>query len=171
MAERNKTQKRPAEAARGTYGALPHNVMDSVAYTGASMPAKALLNEAIRQHSGNNNGRLQLSYSWLKKRGWKSRDVIQRAKAELLERKLIIKTRQGGLNLGPSWYAVTWLQITNFVGLDIEAKDYHPGSWCLMDKLPMGKIASAVTAEGTVNTGKRYSAIPPEGTAMAMTVP
>lgn len=164
MAE--KKQKRPVEAIDGLYGAIPHLVMDSVAFMGASYPAKALLFELMRQHSGKNNGHLHLSFSWLEKRGWKSRDVIQRAKNKLIERNLIILTRQGGLNISASRYAVTWLKISNFVGLDIQSKDYHPGAWAFMNELSMGrKIADAAPLNGKGNTGKRYSPNPPAGTA------
>lgn len=169
MAKRK--QQRPAEAINGLYGAIPIAVLDSVAFMGASHTAKALLYEAIRQHNGNNNGHMQLSFSWLAKRGWKSRDVIQRAKAELIKRGLLIRTTKGGLNLGADWYAVTWLAISNFVGLDIQSKDYHPGAWSFMDKLPMGKIANAVPSNGKGSTGKRYSTVPPAGTVKALTVP
>lgn len=164
MAE--KKQKRPLEAINGLYGAIPHAVLDSVAFMGASYPAKALVFDLMRQHSGNNNGHLHLSFSWLANRGWKSRDVIQRARAELIERNLLIQTRQGGLNIGASRYAVTWLHISNFVGLDIQSKNYHPGAWAFMNELSMGrKITNAVPQDGKGNTGKRYSAIPPAGTA------
>lgn len=135
MAERK--QKRPVETVGGLYGAIPHTVMDCNAFKGASYPARALLFELIRQHNGGNNGHLQLSFSWLQGRGWKSRDVIQRARDETIERGLLIQTRQGGLNIGASRYAVTWLRISNFVGLDIQGKDYHPGAWGLMDTLPL----------------------------------
>ncbi len=166
-----KAQKRPAEAVNGPYGAIPIALLDSMAFMGASYPAKALLFDLIRQHNGKNNGRLQLSFSWLAKRGWKSRDVIQRAKAELMARGLLLQTKQGGLNIGAAWYAVTWLSISNFVGLDIQSKDYHPGAWALMDKLPMGKNANAVPADGKGSTGKRYSTVPADGTAKPLTVP
>lgn len=170
MAE--KKQKRPIEAISGLYSAIPHAALDSVAFTGASYPAKALIFDLLRQHSGNNNGHLHLSFSWLGKRGWKSRDVIQRARAELIEQNLLIQTRQGGLNIGASRYAVTWLKISNFAGLDIQSKDYHPGAWAFMETLPMGKkIASAVPSDGKDNTAKRYSPIPPAGTPKCLTVP
>ena len=170
MAE--KKQKRPQEAVSGLYGAMPYSVLDSVAFQGAGYPAKALIFDLMRQHNGNNNGHLHLSFTWLANRKWKSRDVIQRARAELIARNLIIQTRQGGLNIGASRYAITWLQITNFVGLDIEAKEYCPGAWALMDVLPMGrKIAFAVPPDGKGNTASRYSAIPPAGTAKCATVP
>lgn len=169
MAE--KKQKRPLESISGLYAAIPHTVLDSVAFKGASHPAKALLHDLIRQHSGNNNGHLHLSFSWLEGRCWKSRDVIQRAKAELIGRGLLIQTRQGGLNIGASRFALTWLSISNFVGLDIQGKDYHPGAWALMDKLPVIKNTNAVPPNGKGNTASRYSPVPPAGTGDSLTVP
>ena len=161
-----KNQKRPLEAITGRYGAIPNNVMDSPAFMGAGHTAKALLFELMRQHTGINNGHYQLSFSWLKKRGWNSRDVIQRARAELIDRGLIIQTRYGGLNSGPSLYAVTWLQISNFVGLDIQQSNYHPGAWSMMNDLSMDKkIKSPVPPNGKGNTVSRSSPIPPAGTA------
>ena len=141
--------RKPVEAVTGSYTALPHAVLDSVAYMGAGHPAKALLCELLRQHNGRNNGHLQLSVPWLKTRGWNSPDVTLRAKRVLLVRGLIVQCRQGGLNAGASLYALTWLPITNFVGLDIQAKDYHPGAWCLLDKLPPIKNARSVTSPVT----------------------
>lgn len=170
MAE--KKQKRPVEAIGGLYGAIPHAVLDSAAFKGASYPAKALLFDLIRQHSGNNNGHLHLSFSWLAGRGWKSRDVIQRARAELMERGLLIQTRQGGLNIGASRYALTWLHISNYVGLEIERKDYHPGAWAFMDALPIARNgASTSPLNGKGNTASRYSPLPPAGTGESLAVP
>jgi hypothetical protein len=165
-AESQKRQKRPIEAIDGLYGAIPFAVLDSEAFKGASHPAKALLFDLMRQHSGNNNGQLHLSFSWLAKRGWKSRDVVQRARDELIKRNLLIKTRQGGLNIGASRYAVTWLSITNYVGLDIQAKHYHRGAWVSMNDLPMGrKITNAIPLDGKGSTVKQYSPSRPAGTA------
>lgn len=167
-----KRQKRPVEGIGGLYGAIPHAVMDSIAFKGASYPTKALLFELMRQHSGNNNGHLHLSFGWLKRRGWKSRDVIQRARDELIQRGLLIQTRQGGLNIGANRYAVTWLKITNFVGLEIQGKDYHPGAWSFLDTLPIAKQnASTSPPAGKGNTASRYSPVPPAGTGDGLAVP
>ena len=163
---RSKPKGRPEEAITGTYGAIPHAVLDSAAFMGAGHTAKALLFELMRQHTGRNNGHYQLTTSWLKKRGWNSSDVIERARAVLIKRGLIIQTRQGGMNAGPSRYAVTWLKISNFVGLDIQQSNYHHGAWSMMNDLRMDKkIKSPVPLNGTENTASRYSPIPPAGTA------
>ena len=158
------------EGVSGAYAPFPHAVADSVAYQGAHMPAKALLVELMRQHNGtNNNGHLHLSFTWLARRGWNSRDVIQRARDELLTRGLIAQTKQGGLNLGPSLYALTWLPVTNFVGLDILHGEYRRGAYALLNPLP--RIKAAIPADGTGSPATRYSAVPANGTAASSPVP
>jgi len=156
--------KRPIESVSGRYAAFPHAVMDSEAFRGANHATQVLLLELMRQHTGENNGRLHLATGWLRKRGWKSVGTIQRAKIELIERGLIVQTRQGGLNSGASWFALTWLPISNFAGLDITAKDYHPGAWCLMDK-PLVKEKRDACSDG------RSSAVPVIGAVNNHTVP
>ncbi len=101
---------------------------------------------------------------WMKKRGWTSNDVLHRAKLELVERGLIIQTRQGGLNAGANLYAVTWLVITNFVGLDIQSKHYHPGAWRLMDALP-------AIGKHDLHTVSRCGTAPPHGVADPLAAP
>jgi hypothetical protein len=143
--------KKPVESVRGTYSAMPHAVMDSPAYTGASIAAKALLNELIRQHNGGNNGRLHLSRKWLAARGWASKSIIDKTRAELIERGLIVKTKSGGLFVGADLFALTWLPITNHVGLETAPNTYHPGGWQCCDlppttrrKPPMKKVSRPV---------------------------
>ena len=164
-------QKRPIEAISGLYSAIPICVLDSAAFTLLSYPAKALLLEVMRQHNGSNNGHLHLTLSWLKTRGWNSNSVINRAREELLKHKLLIRTRLGGLNMGASQYALTWLSISNFMGLDIKSKDYHKGLWAMMDGLPCPKIGESDPTKGTVNTPSRDSTAPLAGVELSSTVP
>jgi len=170
-------QKRP-ESLSGGFAAIPWAVMDGAAFQGATPRAKAMLFEVIRQLDGRNNGRVILPASMLRKRGWKSTDAIQSAKTELLARGLILKTKTGGLNIGADLYAVTWLAISNFVGLDIASGQYHPGAWRFEETLPTPKKrhsrapekrddqtasrTGTAPAHGTVPP----SAIPPHGTKM-----
>jgi hypothetical protein len=88
----------------GGYSALPWSVIDSRAYQALSCPAKALLIEIARQYVRDNNGRLLASSAYLAKRGWRSRDVITRAKAELIDAQLIYQTVQGHRPNKASWY-------------------------------------------------------------------
>lgn len=144
---------------------MPHAVMDSNAFQGAGHPARSLLYELIRQLSGRNNGHLQLASPWLKKRGWNSADVVQRAKAELITRQLVVKTRLGGLNAGPDLWAVTWLPISDYTGLtEVSAMTYHPGAWHFLNPpVPIPK-----RDERSVS---RSSTVPSPGMADALTVP
>ncbi len=104
-------------------------MLDSRAFIGASDRAKSLLFALLRQTNVSNNGRLQLTDRWLAEHGWLSAGLNAKARQELLERGLIVQTRSGGLNAGCNWFALTWLQITNFAGLDVSANTYHKGAW------------------------------------------
>ncbi len=126
-----KRSKKPLEAPGGRYFALPHAVLDSPVYTECSAAARALLLELCRQHNGSNNGKLHLARSWLELRGWNRPATVRRLKEELIQRRLIVQTRHGGLNNGPHWFAVSWLAISDFRGMDIVQKDYHPGAYLL----------------------------------------
>lgn len=97
-----------------------------------------------------------------------------------MERGLIIKTREGGLNIGPDRYALTWLPITNFVGLQITRNDYHPGRYLFMDELPTSKgekrppparSAAKRTVKRNDHSATRSSAAPADGMAAAPSVP
>ena len=95
----------------GGFIALPWDVLDSSAYQKLSYPAKCLLIELARQLGPDNNGRLLLTLTKLKKRGWNSADVISRAKKELLNALLIHETVMGYRPNKASWYAVTWMKL------------------------------------------------------------
>lgn len=110
-------------------------MLDSQAWIDCSAPAKALLLELCRQHNGSSNGRLHLSRAWLAPRGWSRPATVNKLRDELLSLRLILQTRHGGLNNGAHWFALTWLQVTNFVDLNITAHDYHPGAY-LLSPLP-----------------------------------
>lgn len=156
-------RKAPREQVYGRYTPTPHDVLESIAFIGCSVRAKAMIFELLRQHNGYNNGHFQLALKYLQKRGWKSADQIQKAKTELINRGLIIKTKLGGLSIGPDWYALTWLDITDFSGLDIQPKEYHRGGWQLMDKLPPPKRVP--------HSGIRNNSIPLGGVQSLRIVP
>jgi hypothetical protein len=98
--------------------ALPWSVLDSAAYARLGHPARALLLELARQYVRDNNGRLLLSQAYLAPRGWKSADVVTRAKRELLEAGFIHETVKGHRPNKASWYAVTWHPIDLLPGYD-----------------------------------------------------
>ena len=79
----------------GGFAAIPWAVFDSPAYARLGHPAKALLLEFARQFVRDNNGKLLCSMAHLRPRGWKSADVVHRAKSELLEAGFIFETCKG----------------------------------------------------------------------------
>lgn len=169
-------RKQNAEQVAGRFAALPHAVMDSTAFMGASYSARSLLLELVRQHTGKNNGHFQLATGWLKRRGWNSSDTVQRAKVEVITRQLAIKTRLGGLNAGPDLWAVTWLPISDYAGLtEVRAMTYHPGAWHFLSPpltIPRNPaFYPPDTEKRSERTAGRNSAVPPAGTAEDFTVP
>tara|TARA_B110000977_G_scaffold30692_1_gene40427 strand:- start:11 stop:397 length:387 start_codon:yes stop_codon:yes gene_type:complete len=82
------------------------------------------------QYNGYNNGDLCASLSVMRKRGWNSNQQLAKALKELLERNLIVQTKQGGLNLGPNLYAITWQPINECNGkLDANPTTVAPRSF------------------------------------------
>ena len=111
-------RKRDSGRDEGGFVALPWSVLDCPAYTGLSHPARALLLELARQFVLDNNGRLLASAAHMSKRGWKSADVITRAKRDLLEAGFIHETVKGHRPNKASWYAVTWRTLDKLPGYD-----------------------------------------------------
>lgn len=137
MARRAK-KSRP-ELISGGYGAIPWVVIDSASFKGASDKAKALLFALMRQHDGNNNGHLHLAKQWLYKQGWTCHENNSKARNELIDRGLVVQTKWGGLNMGPDLFALTWLDISNYVGLDITSKSYAKGAYHLCNLPPTAR--------------------------------
>lgn len=115
---RDKSRKGDSGRDSGGFSAIPWSVFDSPAYARLSHPAKALLMELARQFVRDNNGKLLCSAAYLSKRGWKSNDVITRAKAELLAAGFIHETCKGQRPNRASWYAVTWRTLDRHNGYD-----------------------------------------------------
>lgn len=113
-----KGKKQPKDRDGDRFAAMPHVVLESAAYLNLSHTARSLLMEVALQLSTGNNGRLLLSERYLGPRGWKSADVIQRAKKELLENDLIFETVKGMRPNKASWYAVTWRTLDHHTAYD-----------------------------------------------------
>lgn len=166
----SKKYKKPSESFSGRFSRIPHAVLDSEAFMGLTDRGKSLLFALMRQINGSNNGRLQLTNKWLAAQGWRSISMNKQSTAELIERGLIVTTRLGGLNAGCNWYALTWLPISNFVGLDISAQTYRQGSW-IDCKLPPTERRKAPPQKQKSPSGNRNSSIPMAGTAKESTIP
>lgn len=134
-----KSKKSRPELISGGYGAIPWVVIDSASFKGASDKAKALLFALMRQHDGFNNGHLHLAKQWLYNQGWTCHENNSKARNELIDRGLVVQTKWGGLNMGPDLFALTWHDISNYVGLDITSKSYAKGTYHLCNLPPTAR--------------------------------
>lgn len=119
--------KRPNAKGRnnapGGFAGIPRVVMETSDFQQLSYKSQALLMQLAYQYRGNNNGDLTVAFSVLKKRGWKREATISNAVAELLQAKLILKTRDGRFtNPGArcALYALTWHPINECIGKELE---------------------------------------------------
>lgn len=109
--------------------ALPIVVLESPGYRSASHTARSLLLDIAMQYTGNNNGRLTASAKYLQAKGWTSNDTIVRARRELLECGLLIETRKGARPNKAAWYALSWHDLDQLTGLDLDPKRYRRGEY------------------------------------------
>lgn len=126
-------RSRKAKSKAITYKGFLHlhrpllNCCDFISLKGNSIK---LLIDIASQYNGFNNGDLCASLSVMKKRGWNSNQQLSKALRELRGRNLIIQTKQGGFNIGPNLYAVTWQPIDECQGkLDIGPTTTSPRSF------------------------------------------
>jgi hypothetical protein len=162
---RNRSRKGGSGRDAGGFVALPWAVIDSPAYAALSSHAKALLLEVARQYVRDNNGRLLLSRAYMEKRGWKSSDMLTKAKRELLDGGFVHETVKGHRPNKASWYAVTWQSLDRH-------PDYDEGAVETFVRSAYGrnqplKNASLRPPHGT---GGR-SIAPPHGTERPSPVP
>lgn len=119
---RGRASKKKSHRDSGRFIAIPCQVIDCDGYAKISHTSKSLLLEIARQYNGSNNGRLLCSSKYLWTRGWKSNDVITRAKRELLEHGFIYQTVQGHRPNKASWFAITWNALDKIPGYDYGAE-------------------------------------------------
>jgi len=163
---RNKTRKGDTGRDSGGFIALPWSVLDCPAYARLSMHARALLMEVARQYHRDDNGRMLLSRAYLKTRGWKSVDMLTKAKRELLDAGLIFQTVMGHRPNKASWYAVTWRALDKLPGFDPGAADgFQRGAYKSTRPIYCGAVLIPPHGTGKALIG------PPHGTETSPTVP
>ena len=165
MNGRNKSRKGGSGRDAGGFVALPWAVLDSPAYAALSVHAKALLLEVARQYVRDNNGRLLLSRAYMEKRGWKSSDMLTKAKRELLDGGFVHETVKGHRPNKASWYAVTWQSLDRHPDYDEGAVETFVRSAYVRTQ-PL-KSASLRPPHGT----GAPSIAPPHGTGRLRSVP
>ena len=110
----------------GGFFSIPHTVLSSLAYTSLSAKSTKLLLDIGFQFRGINNGALVITWDVMRRRGWKSKETLERAQAELEDRGLIKKTRQGGRNW-PNYWALTFRPVNECDG-SLEVRPTHTAS-------------------------------------------
>jgi len=165
MANGRNPKSRGSGRDAGRFIALPWSVLDSANYQRLSANARSLLLEVARQHNSTNNGRLLLSRTYLKKRGWNSSDMISKGKKELLDGGFIYETVKGHRPNKASWYAITWHKIDKIDGYDFGAyKGFRQGVY--QEKF-------TIKNHGVKPTGgiEIMKTAPPSGTSHSVAVP
>lgn len=96
--------------------AIPQTVYDSQDFMGLSGSALRLLIDIYTQYNGKNNGDLTAAMSILAKRGWTSKRGLSDSLSELLDARLLVRTREGKFPKLCALYAVTWHNIDECSG-------------------------------------------------------
>lgn len=112
----------------GGFVPLPNIVIRSDQFTHLSAHAVKLLVDLLAQYRGSNNGDLCCTWSMMQPRGWRSRDTLAKALAELMERGFVTQTRQGGRH-APSLYGVTFYALDEQPKFDVRGKEFPRGAW------------------------------------------
>lgn len=163
----NKRSRITNKKSKGSFLALPHELLLSNAYSSLSNKAVKCLIDISAQYKGLNNGDLSCTPKLMKECGWNSNSQLEAAKNELLKKGFIALTRQGGRNKC-NLYAITWQPIDECKGkLDRPETTTALGYWKkgfnpeLADKKlkPVTRIASQCNPNsGLVTENNNYTA-------------
>lgn len=108
MARGSRRFKDNAEKRNGEqFAPIRMDVLRSEAWANTRAWGTRLIMDLAAQYRGNNNGDLCATWSEMVKHGWKSKDTLDKAKKELLEKKWIVITRKGGRK-SPDLIALTF---------------------------------------------------------------
>ncbi|MCY1292931.1 hypothetical protein [Pseudomonas sp. D(2018)] len=128
-------RKAKGRSPSGTYAVIPHVVMDSEDFLAISGAALRVLLGLLRQFRGANNGNLSATIQQSRVWGVKSPSTLVIALQELMDRNLIIRTRDpkycnpGGIC---ALYALSWLAIDECGGrLDVDPTATPPRKFSL----------------------------------------
>jgi hypothetical protein len=97
--------------------ALERGVFDSPEVSHLTHRAFRALIDLFIQYRGYNNGAFTACWTYMHKRGWRSKSQLRKALMELESRGWIVKTRQGNIRAG-NLYAVTFQGIDRCRGMD-----------------------------------------------------
>lgn len=128
MAARNRYRDAKSKREPGGFVALPHVVLRSPKFAALSSHAVKLMVDILSQYNGMNNGDINLAWSTMEARGWRSRDTLAKARDELIGGAWIAQTRQGGRH-APSLYGLTFYALDASPKFDISTREFPRGAW------------------------------------------
>lgn len=102
---------------------IPIKLATSPIFRSLKPTSLKVLIELLSQYNGNNNGNLCAPKAYMVKWGIGSYSTLYNAIKELLEKELIIKTKQGIFSRGGkdfSLYAIAWLPIDYCDGIELD---------------------------------------------------
>jgi hypothetical protein len=125
--------KRPA----GRFYPLPAVVLQSSAFIALSAHAIKLLLDLLEQYRGDDNGRLICTWAHVhEKRGWKSRDTLNKARAELMAAGFLFETVKGRRPKRASWFALTFFALDPHDDYDAAPTAFPYLAFAVPPKLP-----------------------------------
>lgn len=93
------------------FAMIDADVIYSVNWSRASKPCRGMIADIAVQYSGHNNGDLTASRKVMRRLGWTSPGTLKVLLLEAEHYGLLVQTRQGGLLVGASLYALGWRTI------------------------------------------------------------
>ncbi|SAL09409.1 hypothetical protein AWB69_00031 [Caballeronia udeis] len=133
--------KRPS----GRFYTLPAVVLQSAAFISLSAHAIKLMLDLLEQYRGDDNGRMLCTWAHMhEKRGWKSRDTLDKARAELMTAGFLFETVKGRRPNRASWYALTFFAIDPHDDFDVSLQSFPYLAFADRPKLLL-KNASLIT--------------------------
>ncbi|HEX5960743.1 MAG TPA: hypothetical protein VFY97_05805 [Rhodanobacteraceae bacterium] len=148
------------------FALIPSEVIHSANWSHTSKPCRALVTDVAVQFSGHNNGDLTASISVMRPLGWTSSDTLRALLREAQHYGLLVMTRQGGLLIGASLYALGWRPVNACTDRKTGASKLDdptmvgvtPGRW----RIPQSKY------QRPERSHKRKIATPPHGAVVAL---
>ena len=108
--DRKKRSKGKGDYPPGAFWLLPHDVLYHENWIRLSPHGCKLMLDFGRQLKGHNNGYLNAAWEMMQRYGWRSRETLSVALAEVQHYGLIELTRRGGYKR-PHLYALTWWRV------------------------------------------------------------
>lgn len=124
-----KREKAKGRRDSGSFVRMPHALLRHRKFAELSPRATKLFIDLCAEYTGNNNGDFSIAWRSMSHRGWRSKDQLYKAVAELTQTGFVVKTRQGGKHKC-SLYAITLWPIDECEGkLDMPPTPRAPGTW------------------------------------------